>query len=170
MELTVAGRLSAATLAWLERGIPARIRAFVEERGMRAASRLAQAGTPHALGPSAGHRPNRRPASLLGILLDRDGPESLGRTLASLGDAAMVDTRVLLAHRLGADQAAWPSAEDRGASDLLLPEAIRDRWLRDLTAAAIAAPIPVLLGGHSLVGPGARLLFARTRVGRGRWS
>ena len=41
-ELTVTGRVSVTTLAWLERGIPARVRAIVEERGLRAASRLAQ--------------------------------------------------------------------------------------------------------------------------------
>jgi hypothetical protein len=75
-----------------------------------------------------------------------------------LGDAAIVDTRVLLAHHLGADEAAWPAADDRFASDLLLPERIGDRWLRELTASAIAAPIPILLGGHTLVGPGVRLV------------
>ena len=100
---------------------------------------------------------------MLGLLLDRDGPAELGRLLARLGDAAVVDTRVLLAHRLGTDEEAWPPPEDRFASDLLLPERIGDAWLRSLTAAAAAAPIPVLLGGHTLVGPGLRLLVERTR-------
>jgi hypothetical protein len=95
------------------------------------------------------------------MLLDRDGPGSLGAILAKLGEAAVVDTRVLLAHRVGADEAGWPSAEDRYASDLLLPERIVDPWLRDLTAAAVAAPIPIVLGGHSLVGPGVRLVLGR---------
>src|SRR4029077_13813463 len=99
----------------------------------------------------------RPPASILGTLLERDGPGSLGRHLARFGDAAIVDTRVLLAHRLGADAATWPVAEDRFASDLLLAEGIVDPWLRELTASAVAAPIPVLLGGHTLVGPGIRL-------------
>ena len=49
-ELLVAGRTSSATLAWLERHSAARTRAWVEERGMRAASRLAQ-------GVDAGRRP-----------------------------------------------------------------------------------------------------------------
>ena len=65
---------------------------------------------------------------------------------------------MLLAHRLGLNEAAWPSPEDRFGSDLLQADSIVDPWLAELTAAAAAAPIPVLLGGHSLVGPGIRLL------------
>ena len=99
---------------------------------------------------------------MLGALLDRDGPASFGEHLARVGEAAIVDTRVLLAHRLGADEAAWPSAEDRFASDLLLPTLIADPWLRDLTASAVAAPIPVVLGGHTVVGPGVRLIIGGT--------
>lgn len=159
-ELVVAGRVSVQTLAWLERGIPARVRALVEERGLRAASRLAQA---HDTGSSA-IAAQRPPASLLGMLLERDGPGALGDVLAGLGDAAIVDTRVLLAHRLGADEAAWPPPEDRFASDLLLPERIGNPWLRELTEAVLGARIPILLGGHSIVGPGARLLLGRRGV------
>jgi hypothetical protein len=95
---------------------------------------------------------------VLGAFLDRDGPGSFGDHLARFADAAILDTRVLLAHRLGADEAAWPPAEDRFASDLLLPSCVADSWLRELTAAAATAPIPILLGGHSLVGPGVRFV------------
>ena len=158
-ELTVAGRTSVSTLAHLERRTACRIRALVEERGLRAASRLAQA--PGGAAVSA-----RAPASTLGMLLDRDGPEALGLILALLGDGAVVDTRVLLAHHLGPDEASWPAAEDRFASDLLLPDRIEDPWLRALTAGAIDAPIPVLLGGHTLVGPGIRLLTGSLPTGR----
>ncbi|MDA8237400.1 MAG: hypothetical protein M0T75_05885 [Chloroflexi bacterium] len=153
-ELTVAGRTSAATLAALERRAACRVRALVEERGLRAASPIAQA-------PSAARRVPRPPASVLGILLDRDGPGALGGILARLGDAAVVDTRVLLAHRLGAGEAAWPAPEDRFAADLLLPGRVDDPWLRALAASAAAAPIPVLLGGHTFAGPGLRLLAER---------
>jgi hypothetical protein len=139
-ELVVAGRSSAAALAWLERRQPARVRALIEERGLRTSAR--------------GQRP---PSSILGALLDRDGPGSLGSLLAALGDAAILDSRVLLAHRLGAGEGAWPDAEDRFASDLLLHERIGDPWLRDLTKAAANAAIPIVLGGHTLVGPGLRL-------------
>jgi hypothetical protein len=109
---------------------------------------------------------------VLGALLERDGPGSLGHHLARLGDAALVDTRVLLAHRLGAEEAGWPLPEDRFASDLLLADRIADPWLRALTASATAASIPVLLGGHTLVGPGVRLVVGRARRTRrdAQWS
>jgi hypothetical protein len=150
LELVVAGRTGAATLRWLERATASRTRALIEERGLRATGGAAQ----------------RPPRSALGMILDAHGPEALGAVLAELGDAAIVDTRILLAHRLGADEAAWPAAEDRFASDLLLPERIRDPWLRALTASARDASVSVLLGGHTLVGPGIRLLLASRSVRR----
>lgn len=143
-ELIIAGRVPAANLAWLEARTASRTRALVEERGLRT------------------RRPDQRPAaSILGAVLDRDGPGALGEELARLGDAAIIDTRVLLAHRFGADETGWPATEDRFASDLLLPTRIADPWLRELTASAAAAPIPILLGGHTLVGPGLRLALRR---------
>ena len=179
LELTVAGRTSSGTLAALERRAACRVRAIVEERGLRAASRLALAPSEPANSTgsteqSGGHGETvldprgragraRHPASILGLLLERDGPEALGRILARLGDGAVVDSRVLLAHRLGADEAAWPVAEDRFASDLLLPGQVGDPWLRALTESATAASIPVVLGGHTLVGPGLRILAERLR-------
>lgn len=160
-ELVVAGRTGSRTLRWLERKTRCRVRALIEERGLRAASALAQSDAAH--GPGRAQRP---PRSVLGLLLDRDGPGALGRHLATLGDAALVDSRVLLAHRLGPEEAAWPSAEDRFASDLLDAEAIADPWLRELTASARDAGGPVLLGGHSLVGPGVRLVARAARADR----
>jgi hypothetical protein len=145
-ELVVAGRVSASNLAWLEDHTASRTRALIEERGLRTR-----------------HAGQRAATSVLGALLDRDGPESFGEHLARLGDAAIVDTRVLLAHRFGADEEGWPPAEDRFASDLLLPASIGDTWLHALTASAVNAPIPVLLGGHTLVGPGLRLALRRRR-------
>jgi hypothetical protein len=150
-ELVVAGRTSGTTLRWLERHTASRTRALVEERGLRAIG-LARVG-----------EAARPPRSVLGLVLDKVGPQGLGTILAELGGAAVVDTRVLLAHRLGADEAAWPSPEDRFASDLLLADRVRDPWLRALTASARDSAIPVLLGGHTLVGPGIRLLLARRR-------
>lgn len=145
-ELLVAGRTSADALRWLERSTASRTRALIEERGFRTA------------------RPDQRPTrTSLGLVLDRDGPESLGRHLAELADAAIIDSRVLMAHRLGRDEAAWPVLEDRLASDLLLHERIRDPWLRALTHSATEAPVPILLGGHTLVGPGLRLALGRRR-------
>jgi hypothetical protein len=97
------------------------------------------------------------------MLLDRDGPAALGAIVGELADAAVIDTRVIVAHRFGADESAWPSAEDRFASDLLLADRIEDPWLRDLTTAAATARIPIALGGHTLVGPGLRLALDADR-------
>jgi hypothetical protein len=149
-ELVVAGRSSARTLAWLERATASRTRAIIEERGMRSVG-------------GGGERPagQRPPRSLLGAALDRDGPESFGTQLAELCDAAVVDSRVLMAHRFGPDEPSWPPPEDRFASDLLLHERIEDPWLKALTRSAHEAEIPIVLGGHTLVGPGLRLALRR---------
>ena len=77
---------------------------------------------------------------------------------------------MLLAHRLGADERRWPAPEDRFASDLLLHERIADPWLRALTRSALDAPVPIVLGGHTLVGPGIRLALAVTMDGLRRIS
>ncbi len=159
-ELVVAGRTSGRTLQWLEHRTAARTRSIIEERGLRASSPAA--GGRRGGGPGGGGA-RRPPRSIIGMLLDERGPEALGSILAELGDAAIVDTRVLLAHRLGADEAAWPIAEDRFASDLLLPDRIADPWLRAITTSAVDASSPVLLGGHSLVGPGVRFVLGRRR-------
>ena len=141
-ELLVAGRTSARTLRWLERRTRCRVRALIEERGLKA-----------SLGAT------RPPRSVLGRLLDAEGPEALGTIVADLADGAVIDSRVLLAHRLGADERAWPSVEDRFASDLLLADAVTDPWLAALTRAAAASTVPIQLGAHTLVGPGIRLLL-----------
>jgi len=154
-ELLVAGRTNATTLRWLERTTASRTRALVEERGLRASS-------PAAADPADPVRA-RPPRSALGLLLDARGPEAFGEVVAELGDGALVDTRVLLAHRLGPEEAAWPAPGDRFASDLLLPERIADPWLRALTASAARVDVPILLGGHSLVGPGVRIALGGAR-------
>jgi hypothetical protein len=172
-ELVLAGRTSAGTLRALECGAACRVRALVEERGLRASSTLAlgvadrgpggDVADPGSVAARNGEivAVRRPPRSTLGLLVDRDGPEALGGLLAELGDGAVVDSRVLMAHRFGADEAAWPPAEDRFAADLLLPDRIADPWLRALITGLRDAPIPILAGGHTLVGPGIRLLAGR---------
>ncbi len=155
-ELLLAGRLSAADLRWAELHTRSRTRALIEERGLRTA----------AAGSLVGRTNRRPPRTVLGELLERDGPASVGRHVAALCDGALLDSRVLMAHRLGTDERGWPHPEDRYASDLLLPDRILDPWLRDLTAAAADAPVPILLGGHGLVGPGARLALRVPGGGR----
>lgn len=87
--------------------------------------------------------------SLLGFYLDAVGVEAFFARLGELGQAAFIDNRVVLAHwRL------WPSDADRFYADLCQPKEIQDAQLRKLVEAAIAAPIPVVMGGHSLVSGG----------------
>jgi hypothetical protein len=83
--------------------------------------------------------------------------------VATFADGAVIDGRVLLADRLSADERAWPDEEDRFAADLLRPDEVRDGWLAALTRGAASAPVPVLLGGHTLVGPGLPLLVRAVR-------
>lgn len=146
-EFLVAGRTSSTTLRWVERNTASRTRVLIEERGMKAAL--------------PGQRPSR---SALGLLLDADGPHALATIVEELADAAVVDTRVLMAHHFGRAEAAWPDAEDRFASDLLLSDRIRDPWLRALTTAAADSRVPILLGGHTLLGPGLRLALRPPRL------
>jgi hypothetical protein len=129
----VAGRVGSHVWQFLERETACRVRLFAEERGMQADGREAEG----------------KVRSLLGMYLDVVGVDRFFAALAELGDAAFIDTRVLTAH---AHQ--FPSRGDRFLSDLGHVAAITDPFLRDLTAGALAAPIPVLLGGHALVSGG----------------
>ena len=148
--ILVAGRVGAHVWRYLERETACRVRVFSEERGMEALGR-AESG------------PVR---SLLGFYLEEIGPERFFTRLAELAELAILDTRVIFAH-LGLRL----SPADRFYSDLLRPESIQDEVLREFTAAAARAPLPVILGGHSLVSGGLYALVelawaaARTRIG-----
>jgi hypothetical protein len=128
--VTLIGRVAASVWGQLEARTRCWTRVFSEERGMVASGRQA-----------AGHV-----QSLIAGLLRRAGPAAFFTELAEMADVVFFDTRVALAS-LGR----WPEAGDRFASDALQPEAVSDSLLRELTQAALAAPLPVLLGGHSLV-------------------
>jgi hypothetical protein len=149
-ELLVFGRSGSRTLAWLERNVRCRVRFLAEERGMRASSPLAIAGAPA--------RSKETVNSTLSLLLEERGPAALAEIVANLADAALIDTRVLLAARLGPDEAHWPAPADRYASDLHDFAAVKDAWLAALTRSAATARQPILLGSHSLVSPGVRLV------------
>lgn len=131
--IVVAGRISSATWAYLERETACSTRVFSEERGMRASGRQAK-GTAQ---------------SLLGHYLDAVGLERFFEALATLGHALFFDNRVIFAHRKF-----WPTAADRFHSDLRQPDQIQDPFVRAFTEAAMAAPVPVIMGGHSLVSGG----------------
>lgn len=128
-EVLVYGRVGSAVWARLER-LPCQTRVFAEERGMRASGRLAR-GQVYAW---------------LGAFLEQAGAQPFFASLARSCTAALLDTRPLFAHlRL------WPAASDRFFSDLLQPERIADPTIRAFTEAALAASVPIMLGGQALV-------------------
>lgn len=132
-QVIVAGRVGSHAWGYLERQTACRVRLFAEERGMEADGRAASG----------------RARSLLGYYLEAVDLSHFFQTLAELGDAAFIDSRVLLAHRR-----IDATREDRFLSDLGRWQDIREPFLRDFTRAALEAPVPVLLGGHSLVSGG----------------
>ena len=132
-EVLIAGRVGSHLWSYLETETACRVRLFSEERGMR----------------SDGREERGEVRSLLGFHLEMVGPYKFFRTLAELGDAAFLDTRVLFHHLHLA-----LSAADRFLSDLGRVDEISHPFLREFTQAAVEAPIPVVLGGHSLVSGG----------------
>ena len=149
-ELVVAGRVPVSTWQELETDTACRVRCLVEERGMRSA-----------------RDPDGRPRSILAALMARSSPAELVAELGRLGDAVVLDTRVLMASVASStDASAWPPEEDRFASDFGDHGRISTDWLRELTEAAEGAPIPFLFGGHALVSDGLRMIVAAAWQGR----
>jgi hypothetical protein len=149
-ELVVAGRIPASTWQELETETACRVRALVEERGMRSA-----------------RTPGSPPRSILAALMARSSPAALIDELAGLGDAVVMDTRVLMAAVSSSSEAStWPPVEERFASDFGDHGRIATPWLRELTEAAAGASVPFLLGGHALVSDGLRLIVAAAWQGR----
>jgi len=137
----LSGRINPTTWAAFERRVACRTSGVVEGRGMRAYG-------------------DARPL-LLQRILREDGPSAFFARLAEIADAAVLDTRPLLAVA-----GHMPPAADRYASDLFLVNEIADPQWRAFTEAAAGAPIPVLLGGHSLVSGGLYLLAEASWKGR----
>ena len=131
--LLLVGRVNPETWGAFEREVACRTSALAEGRGLRS-------------------YPDR-PGTLLGTLLEEVGPERMLRELSLRADAAILDTRPLLARG-----GQLPPASDRFASDLLSPEEIRDPIWAAFTRTALSSSVPVLLGGHSLVSGGLFLL------------
>lgn len=142
--LALIGRV--APLAWqaISKATQCWIRVYSEERGMVASERFKRGEV----------------RSLLGKLLELLGPVAFFDELAQVADAAIIDSRVLMA-----SSGHYVGDVDRFASDLFMADSIRDEWLREFTAAAARAPIPVLLGGHGVVAGG---LYALTEIISGR--
>lgn len=149
-ELVVAGRVPVGTWRELEADTACRVRCFIEERGMRSAR--------------AGGQP---PRSILAAFMARTSPAELVTELGRLGDAVILDTRVLMAAVGGsADAASWPPEEERFASDFGDASRVETQWLRELVEAANASSVPFLFGGHALISDGLRLILAAAWQGR----
>ena len=149
-ELVVSGRVPVSTWQELETETACRVRCLVEERGMRSARSTGQP-----------------PRSILAALMRRSSPAQLVAELALLGDAVVLDTRVLMASVAGSsDAAAWPPEEERFASDFGDASRVATPWLRELTEAAAGASVPFLFGGHALVSDGLRLIVGAAWQGR----
>jgi hypothetical protein len=134
----IAGRVSSWAWHLLEQRTRAWVRVFAEERGMRASGRQSRGEV----------------RSLLNEYLELVGVEQFFQHLGSMADAILLDNRVILASR-----GLWPCDADRFHSDLLMDAQVGDPFLRALTTAARSAPVPIVMGGHSLVAGGVAVLL-----------
>jgi len=132
-ELCLIGRVSPAVMAQVNSRSFVRLRVHSEERGMKALGRIERGEV----------------VSFLGHLLEAVGIEAFFAYLAKTADVCFFDTRVLFAHLK-----LQLAESERFLSDLGLYEEITHPWLREFTKAAVNSPIPVILGGHSLVSGG----------------
>lgn len=132
-ELGLVGRVGTAVVEYLNTWFRLRVRVFSEERGMKA----------------LGREDRGEVVSFMAAVMEDLGPERFFRHLSRVCHGLCVDSRVIFAHG-GRRVSDW----DRYHSDLGQVEAIRDPWVRRFTAAALAAEVPVLLGGHSVVAGG----------------
>jgi len=142
--VTLIGRVSGPVISDINSSLLVRLRVYSEERGMKALG-LVEGG---------------QVRSLLAVLARELGTDYLVECLASLSEAVFWDTRVLMA-ALGR----WPDEADRFAADLGAWERVKDPELAALCRAAARQDRPFVLGGHSVVAGGLRLLVRTTAGG-----
>lgn len=132
-ELLIYGRIGSNLFKYLDEHSRCRIRLFSEERGMKALGRDQRGEV----------------QGLVGRLIQELGYQGFFEFLSQIVQGAVLDTRVIFEHFK------WElSSADRFASDLGKTQLIEHTSLREFTQAALDAPIPILLGGHSLVAGG----------------
>jgi hypothetical protein len=127
------GRVSPVTWQAFETQVACRTAGIVEGRGMKAYA--------------------RRPPPIVSKWFDNSGWKPMFATLGASADAVIIDSRPLLA-----PDGVLPPATERFSSDLYRLSDLQDPRWRDFTQLALDCPIPVLLGGHSLVSGGLYLL------------
>ena len=143
-EAMITGRVPPEIAASFDEKTACHLRFYVEARGMETRGYQTESW------------------SLLGACVEALGIAGFFQTLSAHTDAAIIDSRVFFRH-LGLR----PSRRDRFLSDLLRPREITDPSVRVFTEAAVDSPIPVVLGGHTLVSGGLYALVesAWDRVG-----
>lgn len=129
-DVALIGRVGAPIIGRLNAILKLRLRVFSEERGMKSLGRVEA----------------KEVVSLLGLLIEHAGLEKFFEYLSGLARCAFIDSRVLMYH-----YQQYPSDRDRFLSDLGQWEEVENPWLKEFTRAAVECPIPVILGGHSLV-------------------
>jgi hypothetical protein len=126
----LSGRVGSSLFKYLDTKCRCSFRIISEERGMRSTGRLRRGEV----------------RSILGTMFEEMGLEKTFKFIESASQAAVIDSRIPFAQLRGD-----VSVCDRFYSDLGLWQEIKDPWVRDFTKRAMEAPIPVLLGGHSLI-------------------
>lgn len=129
-DVVLLGRIGAPVIAKINRSLKVRLRIFSEERGMKALGRERRGEV----------------VSLLGFFLQEVGPRRFVHCIEKVCSAALLDTRVLMAH-LRTNLL----AEDRYLSDLGRWQEMNDPFFREFTRCTVESAVPILLGGHSLV-------------------
>ncbi len=129
-DVALIGRVGAPVIERLNALLKLRLRVFSEERGMKSLGRIEA----------------NQVISLLGLLVDHAGLENFFEYLSRVARCAFIDTRVLMYH-----YSFNFSDRERFLSDLGKWQEVENPWLKELTRLAEQCPIPVVLGGHSLV-------------------
>lgn len=132
-EMVIYGRVGSNLFQYLDANTRCRLRLYSEERGMKALGRDTRGEV----------------KALMGRLIDNLGFKNFFDFLAEIAQGAVLDTRVLF------EYFRWQlTSTERFASDLGEVDLISHPELKEFTRAALEAPIPILLGGHSLVAGG----------------
>ena len=127
------GRVSPATWQAFEQQVACRTSGMIEGRGMKAYA-------------------DRQPPVLASLFHHR-GFADFFRALENCADAAIIDSRPLLARH-----GSLPSAHERFSCDLFRISEMNDPIWIEFAQQALDCSIPILLGGHSLVSGGLYLL------------
>lgn len=129
-ELLIYGRVGSLMFKFLDEFTRCRIRLFSEERGLK----------------SQGRDVRGEVNSLVAKMISVMGYRDFFQFLPEICDGAVLDTRIIFSHFK------WDlSQSDRFYSDVGMADKIEHPELREFTIAAHNSPIPVMMGGHSLV-------------------